>query len=58
LVALSRTAGSSMMSISFVVLAAGLWLAEKPRAAGIFAGLALLAAPRCGVGCWACWWPG
>ncbi|MEJ5224219.1 MAG: hypothetical protein WHV44_07160 [Anaerolineales bacterium] len=45
LVALSRTAGSSMMAISFLILAAGLWLSERPRAAGILAGLAVLSGP-------------
>lgn len=45
LVTLSRTAGSGVMALSFVVMAFGLWAAEKPRAAGVFAGLALLSGP-------------
>lgn len=45
LAALSRTAGSSILSISFTLWAVGLWLNDKPRAAGLFAGLALLSGP-------------
>lgn len=45
LVSLSRQAGSLMPALTFVLLAWALWWRERPRAAGIFAGLALLSGP-------------
>ncbi len=45
LVALSRTAGSGMPTLASLSLATGFWLEAKPRAAGVFAGLALLSGP-------------
>ncbi len=42
LVSLSRQAGSLMPALTFVLLAWAFWWRERPRAAGIFAGLALL----------------
>lgn len=45
LVSLSRQAGSLMPALTFVLLAWALWWRERPRAAGVFAGLALLSGP-------------
>jgi hypothetical protein len=45
LVSLSRQAGSLMPALTFVLLAWAFWWNGRPRAAGIFAGLALLAGP-------------
>src|SRR5258708_24048829 len=45
LVALSRQAGSSILAVTFALLAWGSWEHTKPRPAGIFAGLALLSGP-------------
>ncbi len=45
LVSLSRQAGSLMSALTFVLLAIAFWWHERPRAAGIFAGLALLSGP-------------
>ena len=45
LVSLSRQAGSLMPALTFVLLAMAFWWHERPRAAGIFAGLALLSGP-------------
>ncbi len=42
LVALSRQAGSSILVLTFLIFAWGFWLRQKPRWAGICAGLALL----------------
>jgi hypothetical protein len=42
LVSLSRQAGSLMPALTFVLLTWAFWWHERPRAAGIFAGLALL----------------
>lgn len=42
LVALSRQAGSSILAITFLFLAWGLWRQKNARWAGVFAGLALL----------------
>lgn len=45
LISLSRQAGSLMPSLTFVLLAWAFWWNERPRAAGVFAGLALLSGP-------------
>jgi hypothetical protein len=45
LVSLSRQAGSLIPALTFVLLAWAFWWANRPRAAGIFAGLALLSGP-------------
>ncbi len=45
LVSLSRQAGSLMPALTFLLLAWVFWWAKHPRAAGIFAGLALLSGP-------------
>ena len=45
LISLSRQAGSLMPALTFLLFAWVLWWAKKPRAAGIFAGLALLSGP-------------
>ncbi|MGB7873435.1 MAG: hypothetical protein WBL25_03550 [Anaerolineales bacterium] len=42
LVSLSRQAGSLIPALTFVLLAWAFWWNERPRAAGVFAGLALL----------------
>ncbi len=42
LVSLSRQAGSPILALTFLLLAWGFWEREKPRWAGVFAGLALL----------------
>ena len=45
LVSLSRQAGSLIPALTFVLLAWAFWWNERPRAAGVFGGLALLAGP-------------
>ena len=45
LVSLSRQAGSLIPALTFVLLACAFWGQERPRAAGVFSGLALLAGP-------------
>ena len=50
LVALSRQAGSSILAVTFLLLAWGVWEQKHTRWAGVFAGLALLS------GTWL--WPG
>lgn len=45
LLALSRTAGGTMMAVSFTLLAIALWLTRRPVWTGTFAGLALLSGP-------------
>jgi hypothetical protein len=45
LVSLSRQAGSLIPALTFVLLAWAIWWAKRPRAAGIFGGLALLSGP-------------
>jgi hypothetical protein len=45
LVALSRQAGSSILAVTFLLFAWGFWGQKRPRAAGVFAGLALLSGP-------------
>ena len=45
LVSLSRQAGSLILALTFVLLAWGFWWSARPRAAGVFAGLALLSGP-------------
>jgi len=45
LVSLSRQAGSLIPALTFVLLAWAYWWGERPRAAGVFAGLALLSGP-------------
>lgn len=45
LVSLSRQAGSLIPALTFVLLAWAFWWHQRPRAAGIFAGLALLSGP-------------
>ena len=45
LVSLSRQAGSLMPALTFVLLAWAFWWRERPRATGVFAGLALLSGP-------------
>jgi hypothetical protein len=45
LVSLSRQAGSLMSALTFTLLAWAFWWRERPRGAGIFAGLALLSGP-------------
>jgi hypothetical protein len=45
LLALSRTAGGTMMAVSFTLLAIAFWLTGRPIWAGIFGGLALLSGP-------------
>jgi hypothetical protein len=50
LVSLSRQAGSLIPALTFVLLAMAFWWHERPRAAGIFAGLALLSGPSVWVG--------
>jgi hypothetical protein len=46
LVAVSRQAGSMALVVTFVLFAAGLWLARRPVLAGIAGGLALLGGPQ------------
>lgn len=43
LVSLSRQAGSAILALAFVFFAWGFWEKQRPRLAGVFAGLALLA---------------
>ena len=50
LVALSRMAGSAILAVTFVTLAWGCWLDERPRAAGIFGALALMSGPSVWMG--------
>ena len=45
LVSLSRQAGSLIPALTFVLLTWGFWRGERPRAAGVFAGCALLSGP-------------
>jgi hypothetical protein len=45
LAAVSRLAGGSMLAVSFFMLAWAMWEQEHRSAAGVFAGLALLAGP-------------
>jgi len=45
LVSLSRQAGSLMPALTFLLLAWAFWWGKRPRAAGIFGGLALLSGP-------------
>jgi len=45
LVSLSRQAGSLIPALTFVLLAWAFWGQERPRVAGVFGGLALLAGP-------------
>lgn len=45
LVSLSRQAGSLIPALTFVLLAWAFWWLRRPRAAGVFAGLALLSGP-------------
>lgn len=45
LVALSRQAGSPILAVSASLLAAGFWVRNRPRAAGVFLALALLSGP-------------
>jgi len=45
LVSLSRQAGSLIPALTFVLLAWAFWWHQRPRAAGVFAGLALLSGP-------------
>lgn len=45
LVSLSRQAGSLMPALTFVLLAWAFWWRKRPRATGVFAGLALLSGP-------------
>ncbi len=45
LVSLSRQAGSLIPALTFVLLAWAFWWNARPRAAGVFAGLALLSGP-------------
>jgi hypothetical protein len=45
LVSLSRQAGSLIPALTFVLLAWAFWWHKRPRAAGVFAGLALLTGP-------------
>jgi hypothetical protein len=45
LVALSRQAGSSILAVTFALLAWGLWENRRVAWAGVFAGLALLSGP-------------
>jgi hypothetical protein len=45
LVSLSRQAGSLMPALTFVLLAWAFWWHKRPRAVGVFAGLALLSGP-------------
>src|SRR5512137_107801 len=50
LLAMSRTAGSPILAVSFTLLALSLWLTRRPRWAGFFGALALLSGPSL--------WPG
>ena len=50
LLAMSRTAGSPILALSFTLLALSLWLTKHPRWAGFFGALALLSGPAL--------WPG
>jgi hypothetical protein len=50
LLAMSRTAGSPILAVSFTLLALSLWLTRHPRWAGFFGALALLSGPSL--------WPG
>jgi hypothetical protein len=45
LVAMSHLAGGPMLAIAFLVLTALMWMDDRRRAAGLFAGLALLSGP-------------
>lgn len=45
LVSLSRQAGSLMPALTFVLLTWSFWWQKRPRAAGVFGGLALLSGP-------------
>ncbi len=63
LVALSRQAGTSILTLVFTFAAFGLWEKRKTASAGVFAGLALLSGPALWVGLlglaltWAIWQP-
>ena len=48
--AISRLAGGPMLAITFLVIAAVLWLDQRPIPAGIFAGFGLLAGPSVWLG--------
>ena len=50
LISLSRQAGSLIPALTFVLLAWAFWWNERPRVAGIFAGLALLSGPSAWAG--------
>lgn len=50
LVALSRTAGGTILAVTFTLLAWGLWNQRRLVPAGIFAGLALLSGPSVWMG--------
>ena len=50
LIAMSRTAGSPLLAVSFSLLALSLWLTKCPQWAGFFGALALLSGPAL--------WPG
>ncbi len=50
LVAISRQADGRMLALTLALLAAGFFLARKPAAAGIFAGLVLLSGPSIWLG--------
>ncbi len=50
LLAMSRTAGSPILAVSFTLLAIALWLTKHPKWAGFFGALALLSGPAL--------WPG
>jgi hypothetical protein len=50
LLAMSRTAGSPILAVSFTLLALSLWLTKHPSWAGFFGALALLSGPSL--------WPG
>src|SRR4030095_2207906 len=45
LVALARQAGGTILAVTFLLFAWGLWMNRRETAAGIFLGLALLAGP-------------
>jgi hypothetical protein len=50
LLAMSRTAGSPILAVSFTLLALSLWLTKRPRWAGFFGALALLSGPSLWLG--------
>jgi hypothetical protein len=50
LVSLSRQAGSLMPALTFLLLTWAFWWNERPRAAGVFAGLTLLSGPSAWAG--------